>query len=317
MDRSQIIAQLESLTSLLRIDIVEMLTEAGSGHPGGSLSAIDLIATLYQCVLRHRPEEPDWPERDRFVLSKGHGVPALYATLAYFGYFPRQELRTLRKLDSRLQGHPARFLCPGVEVSAGSLGQGLSAAQGMAIAARLDGRQSRIYCMIGDGESQEGQIWEAAMSAPKFGLDNLCLILDHNQGQIDGPTAEVMDIEPVVDKLRAFRWQTTEIDGHDFGAILDALAAAAAVRGRPQAIVAHTVKGKGVSFMEDPTRYHGVAPTAEEGARAVAEIRARAAAAGIGLPDSAASTVPPASAAGIARPDSAGSGGLAHGGGVR
>lgn len=272
-DRARLCDRLTQIAQRLRIDIIEMLCEAGSGHPGGSLSAIDVVTALYFHVLRHDPNNPAWPERDRFVLSKGHGVPALYAAMAEAGYFPKSHLKTLRKLGSPLQGHPVNYLCPGIEACTGSLGQGLSVAQGMALASRLDGSKYHVYCMIGDGESQEGQVWEAAMSAPRFGIDTLTVILDYNKIQLDGTVKETMDIEPVEDKWKAFNWHTITIDGHHIGQILDALAAARAVKGRPTLIVAHTVKGKGVSFMENKVEWHGMAPNTEQAARAIEELR--------------------------------------------
>jgi transketolase len=267
------VVRLREIAARLRIDIVEMLAAAGSGHPGGSLSAIDIITCLFFSQMRHDPRRPDWPQRDRFVLSKGHAVPALYAVLAEAGYFPRQELMTLRRLNSRLQGHPVNTALPGIEACTGALGQGLSIAQGMALAAKLNGDQFQVYCMIGDGESQEGQIWEAAMSAPKFKLDTLTVILDHNDGQIDGHVRDVMNIEPVGAKWGAFNWNVLEIDGHDVAQILAALEQAKATRGRPTLIWAHTVKGKGVSFMENNVAWHGMAPNAEQAAKALAELR--------------------------------------------
>jgi transketolase len=267
------VERLRTLTRDLRVDIIEMLCGAGSGHPGGSLSAIDIVATLFEVELRHRPGEPHWRDRDRFVLSKGHGVPALYATLAACGYFPRAELATLRRQGSRLQGHPANFLLPGVEASTGSLGQGLSVAVGMALAARLDGRPTRVYCLCGDGEIQEGQIWEAALAAAKWGLDNLCLFVDYNKGQIDGLVADVMPLEPLEDKWRAFGWHVQRRDGHDFAQILAALDEARHTAGRPTVIIADTIKGKGVSFMEGLAKWHGTAPNRAEADQAIAEIR--------------------------------------------
>ncbi len=271
--RAELIAQLRELTRELRVDIIEMLTRAKSGHPGGSLSAIDIIATLFVGEMRHRPKEPTWPDRDRFVLSKGHGVPALYATLASQGYFPREELLTLRQLGSRLQGHPANFLLPGIEASTGSLGQGLSVAVGMALAARLDKRAARVYCLCGDGEIEEGQVWEAAMAAAKFGLDNLCAFVDYNKGQIDGLVKDVMPLEPLEDKWRAFGWAVRRIDGHDFNQILDVLTEARRTAGRPTVVIADTIKGKGVSFMEGLAKWHGVTPNRAEADQAIAEIR--------------------------------------------
>lgn len=257
----------------LRVDIIRMLVEAGSGHPGGSLSEIDILTCLYLGgVLRYRPDEPGWPDRDRFVLSKGHCTPGFYSTLARAGYFPHAELATFRKLGSRLQGHPDRTVCPGVELSAGSLGQGLSAAVGMALAARLDGASWRTYCLMGDGEQEAGQVWEAAMSAGKFGLDSLCAIVDANQVQQTGFVKEIMPLDPLAGKYRAFGWHAIEIDGHDVGRILAAFDEAAATSGKPTVIVAHTIKGKGVSWMELNHNWHGKAPNAEEGERAIAEI---------------------------------------------
>jgi transketolase len=258
----------------LRIDNLGAIAAATSGHPGGTLSVMDILQTLFFAEMRHRPAEPHWPERDRLVLSKGHAVPALYTVLAHAGYFSRDMLPSLRRLGSPLQGHPANFLLPGVEASTGSLGQGVSIAIGLALASKLEGDKFRVYAIIGDGESQEGQIWEAAMAAPKFELDNLCVILDHNKGQIDGPVKEVMDIDPIADKWRAFNWNVLSIDGHDYEQIGAALDDARATKCKPTFIVAETVKGKGVSFMEGKISWHGVAPTSEQLEQAVAELRA-------------------------------------------
>lgn len=266
------VKRLKEIAKDLRIRIIRMLTEAGSGHPGGSLSAIDILTVLYFHSLRHRPLEPDWEMRDRFILSKGHGVPALYSALAKSGYFPMEELLTLRKTGSRLQGHPVAGTVPGVEASTGSLGQGLSIAQGLAMASKMDGDLYRVFCMIGDGESQEGQIWETAMSAPKFGLDNLIVFLDYNKGQIDGHTRKIMNLEPVLDKWEAFNWDVQEIDGHDIPKIISAIERTRNLKGKPHLIIAHTVKGKGVSFMEDNIDWHGKAPSKEECERAVQEL---------------------------------------------
>ena len=263
---------LQELSRKLRVDIIRMIEAAGSGHPGGSLSVIDILAALYTRVLRHRPAQPDWPDRDRVVLSKGHACPALYAILAQCGYFPAEKLKTMRKLESPLQGHPDRLRLPGIEASTGSLGQGLSIALGMALAGKLDKKDYRVWCVSGDGEMQEGQVWEALMAAPKFGLDNLTLIVDHNNGQIDGKVSEIMDIEPLAEKLRAFRWDVAEIDGHDFARILPALESAGR-SSKPLAIIAKTVKGKGISFMEGVIDWHGKAPSKEEAERAVREIQ--------------------------------------------
>lgn len=261
----------------LRVSIIDMLTEAKSGHPGGSLSAIDLLAVLWFKHMRGVEGKQPAAERDRFVLSKGHGVPALYAILAKKGFIPEAELMTLRKTGSRLQGHPDRVRLPIVEASTGSLGQGLSVAQGLALAFKTDRKPWRVYCLLGDGEIQEGQVWEAALSAPKFGLGNLCAIIDANNGQIDGPVSEVMPLEPLTDKWRAFGWNVVEIDGHDLGAI-EAMyknfeSDHEGGSKKPTLVIARTVKGKGVSFMENQIGWHGVAPKPEEAERAKKEIR--------------------------------------------
>jgi transketolase len=266
------VARLREIAGRLRVTIIEMLHKAGSGHPGGSLSCIDIITALYFARMKQDPKRPDWKERDRFVLSKGHGVPALYAVMAEAGYFPKEELMTLRERGSRLQGHPVNTWLPGIEAPTGSLGQGLSVAQGMAMASKLDGDAFHVYCVIGDGESQEGQIWEAAMSAPKFKLDNLTVFLDYNRGQIDGPVSEVMNIEPIIDKWRAFNWNVLSIDGHDMHQILDAVDKAKGMKGRPTIIIANTVKGKGVSFMEHQISWHGSAPNKDQAQKALEEL---------------------------------------------
>ncbi len=264
---------LKSLVKQMRVDIIRMIEAAGNGHPGGSLSIIDIVAVLYWKFLKHDPKKPDWEGRDRFILSKGHACPALYAAMAYRGYFPKSDLMNLRKLGSPLQGHPDRLRLPGIEFSTGSLGQGLSVGVGMACAAKLDKKDWKTVVVLGDGEMQEGQCWEAFMSAPKFKLDNLIAIVDFNNGQIDGPVKEVMDINPLADKLRAFNWEVQSIDGHDLGAIEKALTKAwAATNGKPQVIVADTVKGKGVSFMEHNIAWHGNAPKKEDADKAVTEI---------------------------------------------
>lgn len=263
---------LPSLTRELRTSIIDMLTEAKSGHPGGSLSTVDLLAVLWFEVMRgvEAGKEPS-EERDRFVLSKGHGVPTLYAILAEKGFIPREELLTLRKTGSRLQGHPDRVRLPIMEASTGSLGQGLSVALGLALGFQSDRKKWRVFCMLGDGEIQEGQVWEAALAAPKFKLSNLCAIIDANNGQIDGPVSEVMPLEPLADKWRSFGWEVREIDGHDLDAIRRAYAPA--LGEKPVMIIARTVKGKGVSFMEHQIGWHGVAPKPEEADRAKKEIR--------------------------------------------
>ncbi|MBX9767032.1 MAG: transketolase [Bdellovibrionales bacterium] len=252
--------------------ILKMLAEAGSGHPGGSLSAIDIITALFFSEMKLDPKNPQWESRDRFVLSKGHGVPALYATLAYRGYFSPEETMSLRKLGSPFQGHPDRVRMPAVEASTGSLGQGLSVAQGIAMSLKLDKIDSRVYCLLGDGELQEGQVWECLMSCAKYNLDNLCVFLDSNKYQIDGSVKEVMDLDPIKDKIKSFNWNVLEIDGHDMTQIVDALAKAKATHGKPTWIVANTVKGKGVSFMESVNKWHGVTPTPEELTKALAEL---------------------------------------------
>lgn len=254
-----------------------MITAAGNGHPGGSLSLADLITAFYFQLLKHDPKNPTWKERDRFILSKGHGVPALYAAMAMTGYFPTEKLMTLRQLGSPLQGHPDRHRLPGIEASTGSLGQGLSIAQGAALAMRLDKIDSMVYCVMGDGEIQEGQVWEAALSIPMHKLDHVCAIVDWNKGQIDGQVKDVMNIEPIGEKFAAFGWNVLEVDGHDFPAIIGAVekakANAKAGTGKPTLIVADTVKGKGVKFMEEgKNAWHGAAPTSEQAKAALEEL---------------------------------------------
>lgn len=256
----------------IRIDIIRMLWHAGSGHPGGSLSAADILTVLFFRTMRFEASDPKDPARDRFVLSKGHAAPVLYTTLAHKGFFPREELNTLRKLGSRLQGHPDMRKLPGVEMSTGSLGQGISSAVGMAIAGKLDKSPGRIYTLLGDGELQEGLVWEALMSAAHFGLDNLTALVDWNGLQIDGRNDDVMCVTPVAEKFRSFCWETVEIDGHDVEAIDAALEQAKNCKGKPFAIVCRTIKGKGVSFMEDNYGWHGKAPNEEEARAAVAEL---------------------------------------------
>lgn len=267
------VSELQGKARCLRCHIIGMTATAGSGHPGGSLSAADIVAALYFRVLRHNPHNPQWEDRDRFVLSKGHAAPVLYAALAESGYFPRELLRSLRCCDSPLQGHPEMHHLPGVEASTGSLGQGLSIANGMALAGRLDGRGYRVYVLLGDGEVDEGQVWEAAMAAAHYDLDHVTAILDRNRQQIDGWTEDVMSLEPLADKWRAFGWYVLETNGHNMEAILEALATARRVKGQPSIIIAHTTKGKGASFMEDNLRFHGNAPDREEMARGLGEVR--------------------------------------------
>lgn len=266
------VVQLKEMAKKLRRHVVTMIARAGSGHPGGSLSAADIITALYFRVLRYKPEDPRWPERDRFILSKGHAAPILYAALAEAGYFPVEELATLRRLDSRLQGHTDSNLTPGVEMSAGSLGMGLSFAIGVALAARLDSRAYRTYVLLSDGECEEGQTWEAALFAAHFKVDNLTAMIDFNGMQLSGWVRDIMNLEPLAQKWEAFGWHTIEIDGHDFDQILGALEAAEKVKGKPTVIIARTVKGKGVSFMENNVAFHGKAPTLEEAERALKEL---------------------------------------------
>jgi len=266
------VTELKLKANQLRQDIIEMTAEAGSGHPGGSLSSAEIVACLYFDVLRHNPEDPKWPDRDRFVLSKGHACPVLYSALSRSGYFPVKELKTLRKIGSRLQGHPDSRKTPGVEVCSGSLGQGISAAVGMALAGKIDKKDFRVYVLIGDGEIEEGEVWEAAMSASHYKLDNLCAILDYNGLQIDGPIRKVMSPEPIKEKWLAFGWYTIEVDGHSIPEILDAFSEAKKIKGKSTIIIAHTTKGKGVSFMENVVGFHGKAPTREEAKKALEEL---------------------------------------------
>ncbi len=259
-----LVKELTEKARRLRVHVLRMTHEAGSGHPGGSLSATDVIAALYFHILNVDPENPQWPDRDRFVLSKGHACPVLYAALAERGFFPVEELRTLRKLGTRLQGHPELGTTPGLEACAGAEGQGLSVAVGMALAARLDGKRHRVYVMMGDGENDVGQTWEAAMGAAHFKLDHLTAFVDRNRIQQEGRTEDIMSLEPLAEKWRGFGWHVIEIDGHDMRAILEAVDIAREVRGRPTVIIAETVKGKGVSYMEGVIRFHGTAPTDEE-----------------------------------------------------
>lgn len=266
------IDDLKEIARGIRRDIILMTAEAASGHPGGSLSATDIITALYFNVMRHDPRNPKWPDRDRFVLSKGHAAPALYSALARSGYFPIEQLLTLRKMGSPLQGHPELRRLAGVEASTGSLGQGLSIGAGMALAGKMDSKDYRVYVMIGDGESEEGQIWEAAMSSAYYKLDNLTAIIDYNSQQLDGWVKDIMELEPIVDKWRGFGWHVEEIDGHDFHQILKAIDEAKTTFGKPTAIIARTVKGKGVSFMENNIEFHGMAPTKEQREMALREL---------------------------------------------
>jgi len=258
------IQELEQTARQLRINILKMLNLAKSGHTGGSLSAIDALTVLFFHEMRHDPGNPHWEGRDHFVLSKGHAAPALYACLAEAGYFPPEDLKTLRRLGSHLQGHPDMKKTPGVEVCTGSLGQGFSQAIGLALAAKLSGRKSRTYVLLGDGEMQEGQVWEAAMAAPHYDLDNLCAIVDANGLQIDGEVSKVMAVAPLGPKFLAFNWHVLEVDGHDIKALIQALDDAKKTSGKPTMIIARTVKGKGVSFFEHKASYHGVPPSDQE-----------------------------------------------------
>jgi len=269
------VSELEELCRSLRLDILAMIRAAGSGHPGGSLSSVEILTALYFDILNIDPEEPCQIDRDRFILSKGHIAPALYATLAERGFFPREVLNSLRKLGSPMQGHPNMAHCAGLDCSSGSLGQGLSVASGLALAARLRGASYRTYCLMGDGELQEGQIWEAAMSAAHYGLDNLCGIVDYNGVQLDGTTKDVMNIDPVADKWCAFNWNVISCDGHDLASLLSAFESAASCKGSPSVIIARCVKGKGVSFMENQAAWHGQCPNEAQYQQAIAEIEQR------------------------------------------
>ncbi|MGH7278076.1 MAG: transketolase [Candidatus Rokuibacteriota bacterium] len=269
--------RLEAIARECRVQIIRMLTHAGSGHPGGSLSVIDLVVGILFGRMRHDPARPDWPGRDRLVLSKGHAVPALYAAMARAGYFPESRLITLRKLGSPLQGHPDRTALPGMEAATGSLGQGLSISVGLALGLKLARSPARVYCILGDGEIQEGQVWEAAMSAPRLGLpdhplDNLVVVLDYNKIQLDDFVAKILDLEPVIAKWQSFGWPVIEVDGHHPLQIAKALDQAEARKGAPTFVVAHTVKGHGVSFMENSPEWHGKAPRPADAIAAIREI---------------------------------------------
>ena len=273
------VEELKRIANRLRIEIVKMIGEAGSGHPGGSLSSVEVLTALYfGGILRHDPKNPQWPERDRFILSKGHGCPTLYAVYAEAGYIDRTLLHTLRKLGSPLQGHPDKRMLPVLEASTGSLGQGISIGIGMALAARMDREDYHTFVMVGDGEIQEGQIWEAAMFAGFHKLANLTVIVDANKQQLDDWTNKILDLSPLAEKWLSFGWNPVEIDGHDLKQVLPALAEARAATRKPTVIIANTVKGKGVSFMENNIKWHGVAPKPEEVAAAVRELEQAAAA---------------------------------------
>lgn len=269
------ITELKNISNDIRIGIIDAVHSARSGHPGGSLSIADILTYLYFEEMNIDPADPKMENRDRFVLSKGHTAPALYSTLAHRGYFPVEDLVTLRKIDSYLQGHPDMNKIPGVDMSAGSLGLGISAACGMALAGKINGKDYRVYTAIGDGESEEGQVWEAAMFAAHYKLDNLCVILDFNGLQIDGPITEVMNPTPHDKKFEAFGFHVITIDGHDYNAIESAFAEARATKGKPTVIIAKTTKGKGVSFMENSVGWHGAAPNDEQHAEAIAELKMR------------------------------------------
>lgn len=267
------VKELEAKANKLRQHIIQMTCAAASGHPGGSLSAADIVAVLYFHQLRHKPQEPNWADRDRFVMSKGHAAPVLYAALAESGYFPVDYLKTLRRVGSALQGHIDMLSLPGIEMSTGSLGQGLSTANGMALAARLDKKAWRVYCLLGDGECQEGQVWEAVMTAAHYKLDNLTAIVDHNKFQIDGCLADIKNLAPLADRWKAFGWNVITCDGHQVPALIAALDQAGQAKGKPTVIIANTIKGKGVSFMEaNPLDYHGKAPSPDEEKKALGEL---------------------------------------------
>jgi len=267
------IEELKAMASTIRCDIIEMITTANAGHPGGSLSAADIVTALYFRVMRIDSTNPNWQDRDRFILSKGHACPVWYAALAERGYFDKSHLNTLRQLNSILQGHPDMNKTPGIDMTAGSLGHGLSAGLGMALSGKMRKKDYHVWIIIGDGESQEGSIWEAAMSGAKWKLDNLTAILDHNNLQNDDCVDTEMPIEPVADKWRAFGWHVIKIDGHNMKEIVKALEGAKNFKGMPTIIIAHTIKGKGVSFMENVVDWHGKAPCKEEAIQALEEIR--------------------------------------------
>ena len=264
--------RLKEICKDVRSDIVRMTAAAGSGHPGGSLSAVEAMTALYFGVMNHRPKETDWPERDRFFLSKGHACPVVYSVMARSGYFPVEELLTLRKCGTRLQGHPSCKTLPGIEVSSGSLGQGLSIANGFALSAKINKKEYRSYCLMGDGELQEGQVWEAIMTAAHFKLDNVCAIVDYNGLQIDGDVEKVMGIAPLKQKWEAFNWHVIEPDGHDMVQMLAAFAEAKRTKGKPSVIIMKTIKGKGVSFMENVAGWHGKCCNPEELNKALDDI---------------------------------------------
>ncbi|MDA2918132.1 transketolase [Desulfobacterota bacterium AH_259_B03_O07] len=266
------IAFLENKADQIREDIIKMLLEAGSGHSAGSLGTADIFTALYFHVMKHDPKNPDWEERDRFVLSNAHICPVLYATLAHAGYFPKEEMMTLRKLGSRLQGHPHRGMLPGLEASGGSLGQGISIAVGMALANKLDGKRSRVYCMVGDGEEDEGQVWEAFLLAGKNRLNNLAVVVDRNNIQQDGFTEDIMPMEPLKGKYEMFGWHVLEVDGNDIRSLIGAFEEAKEIFEKPTMLLAHTIPGKGVDFMEFKPEWHGKPPDKEEAKKALEDL---------------------------------------------
>ena len=270
--KSLSITEMEAMAKKLRHHIITMLGKAGSGHPGGSLSAVEVVTALYFRILQHKPSDLQWVDRDRFILSKGHAAPLLYAALAECGYLPVEELITLRQLDSRLQGHTDSNVTPGVEMTAGSLGQGLSFAIGVALAGHLNSQKYRVYVLLGDGECDEGQVWEGAMAAAHFKIDNLVAIIDKNELQLDGWTRDVMNLEPFNKKWQAFGWHVIEVDGHDLTQLIDAFNQAKLVKGQPTVIIAHTIKGKGVSFMESKVAFHSKTLTPDEVKMALKEL---------------------------------------------
>jgi len=272
--RSLTVPELEALSRKVRADILRIIYEAGSGHPGGSLSSVDILLTLFFNEMRHNPDDPKWSMRDRFILSKGHAAPALYAVLAECGYLPESSLHSLRLFGGSLQGHPDALKTPGVEVSSGSLGNGLSVSTGVAAAAKLDAKDIRVYCLLGDGECDEGLVWEAAMLAPHLRLDNLTAVVDRNRLQIDGCTEDVVCLDPLPNKWRAFNWNVLEVNGHDYPQLFQAFRKAKEHKGGPTVIVANTVKGKGVSFMENVAGFHGKPPTKEQLDQALRELEA-------------------------------------------
>lgn len=273
-DRQELIKRLQAQAKIVRIELLKMIYRANSGHPGGSLSAADVVTALYYYAMRVDPKNPRWDDRDRFILSKGHACPVLYTVLGLMGFYPKEDMVRLRQLGSPLQGHPDMKVLPGLDATTGSLGQGLSIGVGLALGAKLRQRDYRTYVLLGDGETDEGQVWEAAMAASKYKLDNLCAIVDQNGLQNDGPTDEIMPLGSLADKWKAFGWHVLEIDGHDMYQITEALDTVKTVTQQPSVILARTVKGKGVSFMENMVKWHSGAPTSEQLEQALCEIAA-------------------------------------------